>query len=75
VILPEVAMADESRRVKVVDRGAGPWGFFFVIAYVGAAVYFVRESDGGFWDVVLALLQAVVWPAYVVFHALQLIGA
>jgi hypothetical protein len=53
----------------------GPWGFFFLLAYIGAAIYFVSESDGSFWGVILGLLQAIVWPVYVVYHALDLIGA
>jgi hypothetical protein len=53
----------------------GPLGFIFLLAYVGAAIYFVSVSDGSFWGVVVGLLQAIVWPAYVVYHVLQLIGA
>jgi len=53
----------------------GPWGFVFLVAYVGAAIYFISHSDGSFWGVILGLLQAIVWPAYVVFHALQGLGA
>ena len=61
-------------RARVIVRD-GPWGFFFLLAYVGAGIYFVSQSDGTFWGVILGLLQAVVWPAYVVYHALALIGA
>lgn len=53
----------------------GPWGFVFLLAYIGAAIYFVSHSDGSFWGVILGLLQAIVWPVYVVFHVLQSIGA
>jgi hypothetical protein len=53
----------------------GPWGFVFLLAYIGAAVYFVSESDGSFWGVVLGLLQAIVWPAYVVYYSLVGLGA
>jgi hypothetical protein len=53
----------------------GPWGFIFVLAYVGAAIYFVSASDGSFWGVILGLLQAIIWPVYVVFHVLKSIGA
>jgi len=52
----------------------GPWGFFFLLAYIGAAIYFVSASDGSFWGVILGLLQAIVWPVYVVFHVLTVIG-
>ncbi|TFD52266.1 hypothetical protein E3T55_06590 [Cryobacterium frigoriphilum] len=66
-------MASDSRgRVIVRD---GPWGFVFLLAYIGAAVYFVSASGGSFWAVILGLLQAIVWPAYVVYHVLVLIGA
>lgn len=61
-------------RVKVVER-AGPWGIVFLMAYVGAAIYFISESAGGFWDVILGLLQAAVWPVYVLYHVLLLLGA
>ncbi|WP_166872996.1 MULTISPECIES: hypothetical protein [unclassified Salinibacterium] len=38
-----------------------------------AAIYFVSVSDGSFWGVVLGLLQAIVWPVYVVYHSLLLL--
>lgn len=63
-----------TERVRLVER-AGPWGFVFLVAYVGAAIYFVSQSDGSFWGVILGLLQAIVWPAYVVFHVLGALGA
>ena len=61
-------------RGRVVEK-AGPWGFVFLLAYIGAAIYFISVSDGSFWGVILGLLQAIVWPAYVMFHALTMIGA
>ena len=65
-------MADS--RTRVVEK-AGPWGFIFLLAYIGAAIYFISESNGSFWAVVLGLLQAIVWPVYVVYHVLVLLGA
>jgi hypothetical protein len=61
-------------RGRVIVRD-GPWGFVFLLAYIGAAIYFVSVSDGSFWGVVLGLLQAVVWPVYVVYNVLLAIGA
>lgn len=61
-------------RIKVVER-AGPWGVVFLMAYIGAAIYFISESNGSFWGVLLGLLQAAVWPVYVMFHVLTGIGA
>lgn len=65
-------MARDDRARTVVQDG--PWGFVFLIAYVGAAVYFVAASDGSFWGVILGLLQAIVWPAFVVYHALSVLA-
>jgi hypothetical protein len=50
-----------------------PLGFVAATSYVGAAVYFVSQSNGAFWNVILALLEASVWPAFVVFHVLQIL--
>jgi hypothetical protein len=61
-------------RGRVIVRD-GPWGFVFLLAYVGAAIYFVSVSSGSFWGVVLGLLQAIVWPVFVVYHVLLSIGA
>jgi len=63
-----------TERVRLVER-AGPWGFFFLLAYIGAAIYFVSSADRSFWGTVLGLLQAVVWPVYAVFHTLDALGA
>jgi hypothetical protein len=54
--------------------GAG-FGLFALMLYIGAAIYFVSHSDGSFWGVILGLLQAIVWPVYVVFHVLQALHA
>jgi len=61
-------------RARVIVR-EGPWGFVFLLAYIGAAIYFISMSNGTFWGVILGLLQAAVWPVYVMYHVLVLIGA
>lgn len=63
-----------AERVRFVER-AGYWAFFFLLAYIGAAIYFVSRSDGSFWGVILGLLQAIVWPVYLIYHGLELLGA
>ncbi|MCU1447240.1 hypothetical protein [Cryobacterium sp.] len=64
-------MATDGRgRVIVRD---GSWGFFFLLAYLGAAIYFISVSDGSFWGVILGLLQAIVWPVYVTYQTLLLL--
>lgn len=53
----------------------GPWGAFHFMAYIGAAIYFIGQSGGGFWEVILALLKAIIWPIYAIYHVLMLLGA
>jgi hypothetical protein len=53
----------------------GGWGLIFLMAYIGAAIYFISHSGGGFWPVILGLLQAAVWPVYVLYHVLDAINA
>jgi hypothetical protein len=58
--------------VKVINQH-GPLGFVFFVAYIGAAVYFVQQSSG-FWGFIGALLEAIVWPGFVVYHGLRALG-
>jgi hypothetical protein len=66
-------MHKNEKTVKVINDH-GPSGFIFFVAFIGAAVYFVQQADG-FWSFILAILQAIVWPAYVTYHVLLLLGA
>jgi len=56
-------------------RAGFGFGLLALMAYIGAAIYFISRSDGSFWGVILGLLQAFVWPVYVVFHVLQALHA
>ena len=49
-----------------------PFGGAYFVTYIGAAVYFVKHSHG-FWAIVLALLKAGVWPAFVIYKCLGLL--
>jgi hypothetical protein len=62
-------MANERNFIKI-NKSDGPVGFTLFMAFIGAAVYFVNQVDG-FWNVVLALLKAAVWPAIVIYNVLQ----
>lgn len=64
---------NDNKTVKVINK-AGTGGFIFFLAYIGAAIYFIEKSSGGFWEVILGLLQAIVWPVYVMYHALTNLG-
>lgn len=53
--------------------GAGMGGFWF-LGFIGAAVYYIRAADS-FGSGVLGFLKALVWPAFLVYEALERLGA
>jgi hypothetical protein len=61
----------KDKTVKVINE-QGASGFAFFAAWLGAVVYFVGQVDG-FWNVILAFLKACIWPAYVLYHVLELL--
>lgn len=58
-----------TKRAKAVNKG-GAGGAYF-LGMIGAAVYYLHISFG-FWDSIVALLKALVWPAFLVYHLLGL---
>ncbi len=58
-----------AKKQKVEVTNGAPWGYVLFMAYVGALVYFVERNEG-FSGFLLAILQAAVWPAYVLYEAL-----
>lgn len=64
-------MAKNDKTVKVINE-QGPMGFVLLMAYAGAAVYLVQQSNG-FWGFIWALLKAVVWPAIVVYNVFEIL--
>ena len=45
-------------------------GAAYFLAMIGAAVYWVQQASG-FWNVVGALLKALVWPSFMVYDLLK----
>ena len=43
------------------------------LGFIGAAVYFISTATG-FWMGVLGFLKALVWPAFLVYGLLKLLG-
>ena len=43
-------------------------GAIYGLGIFGAWVYFWQQADS-FWEYVLAVLQGLVWPAFMVFEA------
>jgi hypothetical protein len=47
-------------------------GYF--LGFVGAGIYYIQTATG-FWNGVLGVLKALVWPAFLVYELLKFIGA
>ena len=52
---------------------AGPSGAVYGLGFIGAAVYYIAHATG-FWVGVLGFLKAIVWPAFLVFGAMDQLG-
>lgn len=65
-------MADKKgTNVNIYGKGKGGGGgavYFF--GFIGSVVYFIQAADG-FWEGVLGVLQAIVWPAFLVYEAFR----
>jgi hypothetical protein len=59
-------MADRRWR----DRSGGGGNAVYGLGLVGALVYYIGHAHG-FWGVVLGILKALVWPAFIVYDLLR----
>lgn len=65
-------MPGDNKRSGWYGNPAAP-GAVYGLGLIGAAVYYVQHA-AGFWPVVVALLKALVWPAFLVYDLLRFIG-
>lgn len=49
-------------------------GAVYGLGFVGAIIYYISTATG-FWMGVLGILKALVWPAFLVFELLKMVGA
>jgi hypothetical protein len=66
-------MVGNDKRVVKVVRKEGPLGWVLFTAYIGAVVYFYK-LDPTFWGFILAIIKAIVWPAFVIYHGMVALG-
>jgi len=48
-------------------------GCFYFLGFIGAVVYNISTATG-FWNIVLAILKAFFWPAFLVYEVLKFVG-
>lgn len=53
-------------------RPSGASSGIWFLGFLGALDYYIHTHSGTFWLVLLAVLKAVFWPAFLVYHLLGL---
>ena len=61
-----MAKKNEYNLVKKEYKTGG--GAYF-LGFLGAAVYYIQQANG-FWEGVVGVLKAIVWPAFLVYKLL-----
>ena len=56
------------------NRGAGGGDAVYGLGLIGALVYYIQQADG-FWSVIVGILKALVWPAFVAYDLLKFLGS
>jgi hypothetical protein len=69
-VIPVAETGNIATKGRTVRNG-GMGGLWF-LGFIGALVYYIHYHSGTVWLVILAFLKSLVWPAYVVYHILQL---
>lgn len=59
------------KKKKVVYQSSS--GMVYCLGFIGAAIYYIQNATG-FWNGVYGVLKALVWPAILVFKALEVLG-
>jgi hypothetical protein len=49
---------------------AGGGSAIYGLGLIGALVYYIQHAHG-FWGVILGILKALVWPAFVIYDLLK----
>ena len=63
-----VGMGNEGK-MKVINSGSGG---VYGLAFLGALVYFIQHATS-FWEGVVGVLEAIVWPGVLVYKALEML--
>lgn len=62
-------MKKQVTKVHEHVRGSGGGGAVYGLGLIGALIYNLQHAST-FIDVVIGILQALVWPAFLVYHLL-----
>jgi len=67
-------MKNKKKRIKkqgkVCGVNSGCGGCAYFLGFLGAAIYYIANATG-FWNGVLGVIKALVWPAFLVFELMK----
>ena len=66
-----MADTDGRRGNRSIANKGGAGGLWF-LGFIGALIYYLHTHSGTFWLVAVAILKALVWPTFLVYHLLML---
>lgn len=56
-------------RTKRANSNMPNNGVYGILAFIGAAVYYIQQADG-IGEIAVAILKAIIWPALLVYELL-----
>lgn len=71
--MPKKAKVVKSEKNLCKPRN-GCFGGFYFLGLLGAAIYYISTATG-FWNGVLGVLKAIIWPLFLVYELFGFIGA
>ena len=60
----------KDKKWRCGGHGHGAMGGAYGLAFLGAAVYYIQNSQT-FWMGVVGVLKALVWPAFLIYEMLK----
>lgn len=60
----------DHKRYGMMHKGFGSG--FYCLGIIGAAFYYVQQVSG-FWPIVVAILKALVWPAFIIYKVFSML--
>lgn len=62
-------MTENSKKVVKQYYTQGGGNAVYCFGLIGALVYYIQQASG-FWEAILGILKALVWPAFVIYELL-----
>lgn len=62
-------MTENNKKAMKQTYTNGGSNAVYFFGFIGALVYYIQQAEG-FWEAILGILKALVWPAFVIYELL-----